>query len=166
MRLERQDLLLLIIYVMLIGLLSLATTLAASVGLRAHELAALSALGFSRRMLRRAITCEGVLIACIGVVLGLACGMAIGRAAHFDPIDRRASPQVNLGRQCFDLRAGLTRLQIFHVRGERDRQGSVRIGSQREGGITVIGGPDLPLTEPIARAVADALSAKTDSAAT
>lgn len=35
-----------------------------------------------------------------------------------------------------------------------------------EGGITVIGGPDLPLTEPIARAVADALSAKTDSAAT
>ncbi|WP_300335862.1 FtsX-like permease family protein [Accumulibacter sp.] len=63
---------------MLIGLFGLAVTLAASVWLRARELATLGALGFDRRMLRRAVILEGALIASIGLLLGLACGVAIG----------------------------------------------------------------------------------------
>jgi putative ABC transport system permease protein len=53
-------------------------TLAASVWLRARELATLSALGFDRAMLGRAIVFEGALIAVIGLALGLACGIAVG----------------------------------------------------------------------------------------
>lgn len=63
---------------MLIGLFGLAVTLAASVWLRARELATLSALGFDRAMLTRAVMFEGALIAGIGLGLGLACGIAIG----------------------------------------------------------------------------------------
>lgn len=63
---------------MLIGLFGLAVTLAASVWLRARELATLSALGFDRAMLTRAVMAEGALIAAIGLGLGLACGIAIG----------------------------------------------------------------------------------------
>lgn len=63
---------------MLIGLFGLAVTLAASVWLRARELATLSALGFNRAMLTRAVMFEGALIASIGLVIGLACGIAIG----------------------------------------------------------------------------------------
>ncbi|HET6720893.1 MAG TPA: FtsX-like permease family protein [Rhodocyclaceae bacterium] len=63
---------------MLIGLFGLAVTLAASVWLRARELATLSALGFNRAMLTRAVMLEGALIAGIGLVIGLACGIAIG----------------------------------------------------------------------------------------
>jgi putative ABC transport system permease protein len=63
---------------MLIGLFGLAVTLAASVWLRARELATLSALGFDRAMLTRAVMFEGALIAGIGLVIGLACGIAIG----------------------------------------------------------------------------------------
>jgi putative ABC transport system permease protein len=63
---------------MLIGLFGLAVTLAASVWLRARELATLSALGFDRAMLGRAIVFEGALIAVIGLALGLACGIAVG----------------------------------------------------------------------------------------
>ncbi len=63
---------------MLIGLFGLAVTLAASVWLRARELATLSALGFDRAMLGRAIVFEGALIAVIGLALGLACGVAVG----------------------------------------------------------------------------------------
>ena len=44
---------------MLIGLFGLAVTLAASVWLRARELATLGALGFDRRMLGRAVMVEG-----------------------------------------------------------------------------------------------------------
>jgi hypothetical protein len=63
---------------MLIGLFGLAVTLAASVWLRAGELATLGALGFSRRMLSRAVMLEGALIAAVGLLIGLACGVAIG----------------------------------------------------------------------------------------
>lgn len=63
---------------MLIGLFGLAVTLAASVWLRARELATLGALGFDRRMLGRAVMLEGTLIAGIGLLIGLACGVAIG----------------------------------------------------------------------------------------
>jgi putative ABC transport system permease protein len=63
---------------MLIGLFGLAVTLAASVWLRARELATLGALGFSRRMLSRAVMLEGALIAVVGLLIGLACGVAIG----------------------------------------------------------------------------------------
>lgn len=63
---------------LLIGLFALAVTLAASVGLRARELATLSALGFDRRMLSRVVRYEGSLIAAIGVIVGLACGVGIG----------------------------------------------------------------------------------------
>ncbi|WP_374680877.1 FtsX-like permease family protein [Accumulibacter sp.] len=63
---------------MLIGLFGLAVTLAASVWLRARELATLGALGFDRRMLSRAVMLEGALIAVIGVLIGLACGVGIG----------------------------------------------------------------------------------------
>ncbi|MDP2823859.1 MAG: FtsX-like permease family protein [Sulfuritalea sp.] len=63
---------------MLIGLFGLAVTLAASVWLRARELATLSALGFDRAMLTRAVMFEGALIAGIGLAIGLACGIAIG----------------------------------------------------------------------------------------
>ncbi|MDZ4253319.1 MAG: ABC transporter permease, partial [Sulfuritalea sp.] len=63
---------------MLIGLFGLAVTLAASVWLRARELATLSALGFDRAMLTRAVMFEGALIAGIGLGIGLACGIAIG----------------------------------------------------------------------------------------
>ncbi|MCM8595548.1 FtsX-like permease family protein [Accumulibacter sp.] len=63
---------------MLIGLFGLAVTLAASVWLRARELATLGALGFDRRMLGRAVMLEGLLIAAIGLLIGLACGLAIG----------------------------------------------------------------------------------------
>jgi putative ABC transport system permease protein len=63
---------------MLIGLFGLAVTLAASVWLRARELATLGALGFDRAMLTRAVMFEGALIAVIGLVLGLACGIAVG----------------------------------------------------------------------------------------
>jgi len=63
---------------MLIGLFGLAVTLAASVWLRARELATLAALGFNRRMLGRAVIVEGALIATIGLLLGLACGIAVG----------------------------------------------------------------------------------------
>ena len=63
---------------MLIGLFGLAVTLAASVWLRARELATLSALGFDRAMLTRAVLAEGALIACIGLAIGLCCGLAIG----------------------------------------------------------------------------------------
>jgi putative ABC transport system permease protein len=63
---------------MLIGLFGLAVTLAASVWLRARELATLSALGFDRAMLTRAVMFEGALIAAIGLVIGLACGIAVG----------------------------------------------------------------------------------------
>jgi putative ABC transport system permease protein len=52
---------------MLIGLFGLAVTLAASVCLRARELATLGALGFSRRMLSRAVMLEGALIAAVGL---------------------------------------------------------------------------------------------------
>ncbi|MBP9805115.1 MAG: FtsX-like permease family protein [Candidatus Accumulibacter sp.] len=62
---------------MLIGLFGLAVTLAASVWLRAGELATLGALGFSRRMLSRAVMLEGALIAAVGLLIGLACGIAI-----------------------------------------------------------------------------------------
>jgi putative ABC transport system permease protein len=48
---------------MLIGLFGLAVTLAASVWLRARELATLAALGFDRAMLTRAVMLEGALIA-------------------------------------------------------------------------------------------------------
>ncbi len=58
---------------MLIGLFGLAVTLAASVWLRARELATLSALGFDRAMLTRAVMLEGALIAAIGLAVGLAC---------------------------------------------------------------------------------------------
>ncbi len=63
---------------MLIGLFGLAVTLAASVWLRARELATLGALGFDRRMLSQAVMLEGALIACVGLLVGLACGVAIG----------------------------------------------------------------------------------------
>ena len=63
---------------MLIGLFGLAVTLAASVWLRARELATLGALGFDRRMLSHAVMLEGALIAAVGLALGLACGIAIG----------------------------------------------------------------------------------------
>ncbi|HOL64904.1 MAG TPA: ABC transporter permease [Accumulibacter sp.] len=63
---------------MLIGLFGLAVTLAASVWLRARELATLGALGFDRRMLGRAVMLEGALIAGIGLLIGLAGGVAIG----------------------------------------------------------------------------------------
>jgi putative ABC transport system permease protein len=63
---------------MLIGLFGLAVTLAASVWLRARELATLSALGFDRAMLTRAVMLEGALIAAIGLAVGLACGIAVG----------------------------------------------------------------------------------------
>jgi putative ABC transport system permease protein len=63
---------------MLIGLFGLAVTLAASVWLRARELATLGALGFDRRMLGRAVMVEGALIALVGLLIGLACGVAIG----------------------------------------------------------------------------------------
>ena len=63
---------------MLIGLFGLAVTLAASVWLRARELATLSALGFDRSMLTRAVMLEGALIAAIGLAVGLACGIAVG----------------------------------------------------------------------------------------
>jgi putative ABC transport system permease protein len=63
---------------MLIGLFGLAVTLAASVWLRARELATLSALGFDRAMLTRAVVFEGALIAAIGLAVGLACGIAVG----------------------------------------------------------------------------------------
>ncbi len=62
---------------MLIGLFGLAVTLAASVWLRARELATLGALGFSRGMLSRAVMLEGALIAAVGLLIGLACGIAI-----------------------------------------------------------------------------------------
>ncbi|MEF8699560.1 MAG: FtsX-like permease family protein [Candidatus Accumulibacter sp. UW20] len=63
---------------MLIGLFGLAVTLAASVCLRARALATLAALGFTRRMLSHAVMLEGALIAAIGLIVGLACGIAIG----------------------------------------------------------------------------------------
>ena len=63
---------------MLIGLFGLAVTLAASVWLRARELATLSALGFDRAMLTRAVIFEGLMIAVIGLAIGLACGIAVG----------------------------------------------------------------------------------------
>jgi putative ABC transport system permease protein len=63
---------------MLIGLFGLAVTLAASVWLRARELATLGALGFSRRMLSQSVMLEGALIAALGLLVGLACGIAIG----------------------------------------------------------------------------------------
>jgi putative ABC transport system permease protein len=63
---------------MLIGLFGLAVTLAASVWLRARELATLGALGFDRRMLSHAVMLEGALIASVGLLIGLACGIAIG----------------------------------------------------------------------------------------
>lgn len=63
---------------MLIGLFGLAVTLAASVWLRARELATLSALGFDRAMLARAVMFEGGLITCIGLLIGLICGIAVG----------------------------------------------------------------------------------------
>ncbi len=63
---------------MLIGLFGLAVTLAASVWLRARELATLSALGFDRAMLTRAVVFEGALIATIGLAVGLVCGIAVG----------------------------------------------------------------------------------------
>jgi hypothetical protein len=63
---------------MLIGLFGLAVTLAASVWLRARELATLGALGFSRRMLSQSVMLEGALIAALGLLIGLACGIAIG----------------------------------------------------------------------------------------
>ncbi len=63
---------------MLIGLFGLAVTLAASVWLRARELATLSALGFDRAMLTRAVMFEGALIAAIGLGVGLVCGIAVG----------------------------------------------------------------------------------------
>ena len=63
---------------MLIGLFGLAVTLAASVWLRARELATLSALGFDRAMLTRAVMFEGALIAAVGLVVGLVCGLAVG----------------------------------------------------------------------------------------
>jgi putative ABC transport system permease protein len=64
---------------MLIGLFGLAVTLTASVWLRARELATLGALGFDRRMLSRAVMLEGALIASVGLLLGLACGVAYRR---------------------------------------------------------------------------------------
>ncbi len=63
---------------LVIGVFSLAVTLAASVWLRARELATLSALGFDRRMLSLAVRWEGALIALLGIVVGLACGIGIG----------------------------------------------------------------------------------------
>ncbi|MBI5898453.1 MAG: ABC transporter permease [Rhodocyclales bacterium] len=63
---------------MLIGLFGLAVTLAASVGLRARELAMLAALGFDRAMLGRAVVFEGALVTCVGLALGLAAGIAVG----------------------------------------------------------------------------------------
>jgi putative ABC transport system permease protein len=63
---------------MLIGLFGLAVTLAASIWLRARELATLAALGFDRAMLGRAVVLEGALIASIGLLLGLACGIGVG----------------------------------------------------------------------------------------
>ena len=63
---------------MMIGLFGLAVTLAASVWLRARELATLSALGFDRAMLTRAVMFEGLMIAGIGLAIGLACGVAVG----------------------------------------------------------------------------------------
>lgn len=63
---------------MLIGLFGLAVTVGASVGLRTRELATLGAIGFDSRMLGRALAFEGVLIAAIGLTLGLACGIAVG----------------------------------------------------------------------------------------
>jgi putative ABC transport system permease protein len=62
----------------LIGLFGLAVTLAASVWLRARELATLGALGFDRRMLSHAVMVEGALIAAVGLLIGMACGVAIG----------------------------------------------------------------------------------------
>lgn len=63
---------------MLIGLFGLAVTLIASVWLRARELATLSALGFDRAMLTRAVMFEGAFIASIGLIIGLVCGVAVG----------------------------------------------------------------------------------------
>jgi putative ABC transport system permease protein len=63
---------------MLIGLFGLAVTLAASVWLRARELATLNALGFDKAMLTHAVMFEGLMIAAIGLVIGLSCGIAVG----------------------------------------------------------------------------------------
>jgi putative ABC transport system permease protein len=63
---------------MLIGLFGLAVTLAASVWLRARELATLNALGFDKAMLTRSVMFEGLMIAAIGLLIGLVCGIAVG----------------------------------------------------------------------------------------
>ena len=63
---------------MLIGLFGLAVTLAASVWLRARELATLSALGFDRCMLTHAVMFEGALIAAVGLAIGMVCGIVVG----------------------------------------------------------------------------------------
>jgi putative ABC transport system permease protein len=62
----------------LIGLFGLAVTLAASVELRQRELAMLAAMGFSARALRQTVLAEGLAITLIGLVVGCACGIAIG----------------------------------------------------------------------------------------
>ena len=54
---------------------------------------------------------------------------------YLDSIDRRASPQVNLGGERFHTRPGLTLPWYSMWDGERHRQGPVRIGCQGESGI-------------------------------
>ena len=63
---------------MMIGLFGMAVTLAASVWLRSRELATLAALGFDRAALTRAVMFEGLMIVAIGLLIGLACGVAVG----------------------------------------------------------------------------------------
>jgi putative ABC transport system permease protein len=63
---------------LLIGLFGLAVTLAAGVQLRERELAMLSALGFDRAMLGRAVVFEALLVSLIGLLLGLGAGIAVG----------------------------------------------------------------------------------------
>ncbi|TLD46989.1 MAG: hypothetical protein FAZ92_00729 [Accumulibacter sp.] len=83
---------------MVIGVFGLAVTLTASVWLRARELATLAALGFDQRMLRHALMLEGALIASVGLLLGLACGIAIGAIlTHF------VNPQAFHWRMPLDL---------------------------------------------------------------
>ncbi len=71
----------LLLVAVLIAAIGIANTLALSVVERTRELGLLRAVGMARRQMKRMVRVEGVLVALLGGVLGLALGIGFGTAA-------------------------------------------------------------------------------------
>ena len=80
------------IFVVVLGLTSLAHALATTVGRRSHDLATLRSIGFTPRQTTACVVWQAVTIAAVALIVGIPLGLVLGRGAWWaaaDPIGVR-----------------------------------------------------------------------------